>query len=147
MTRCPTPAHLLGLLVLAGFALALPGCGGPTAEDEADYRRLFESLGRMFDLLDTVKDAAGLRAARPQLDELESDIHELYPRVKALSEPKRKKLGEKYENLVRDAERKHVRQAQRLIRGDLPDGVLQYLAVVAEPNGTGYSQTISGAPK
>jgi hypothetical protein len=115
-----------------GIGLALCGCGGATAEEEADFRRVFDSLGRMFDLLDTVHDEASATAARPQLDGLEGEIRELYARVKALPESKCVKLGKRYEPLVLETERKHVRQVQRQIRGELPDGMLRYLAVIAE---------------
>src|SRR4051812_26498655 len=44
--------------LLSGILLVVPGCGGPTAQEEADFQNLFKSLGNLFDQLDTVKDDA-----------------------------------------------------------------------------------------
>jgi ABC-type Fe3+-hydroxamate transport system substrate-binding protein len=121
-------------ILLGGVLLVLPGCGQPSTAEDADFQRLFKSLAELFDQMDTVKDSASAKAARPKLDELDQTIRDLHQKVKAIPDGKRKKLYERHSQLVRAAQEKHVTQTLRLMGGDLPNDIpaFHYLMVVAE---------------
>jgi hypothetical protein len=127
------PTATLGRISLLVATLLLVGCGGPSTQEDAAFRKLFTTLHQLHDLMATVTDAKSAQAARPRLNSLMEEAHTAHLRVKAIPEDRLKVLYRRHATLVEEDHRKMSRQVERIIiRGDAPQMLMTYLLVTAE---------------
>lgn len=129
--------RLVTASLLAIVFVVLSGCGGPSASEDAEFQSLYRSLGRLLDHLDQLKDAEGLKQAKPELDKLVEEIEELHQKVKGYPSAKRQTLYERHSQLIRETETKHMDQVKRAMADGALNMLHQYLMVVAESDSKG----------